>query len=99
MGECEKCRYKSVPRDESLKKQLKNRMNRIIGQLNGMTAMLDDERYCGDILIQLAAAEKALQSVGYLILRDHIDTCVAQQFRDGEPQAAEELLGLIERLK
>jgi len=99
MEECELCRHKAVPRDEALKKQLKNRMNRIIGQLNGMTAMIDDERYCGDILIQLAAAEKALQSVGYLILQNHMDTCVTEQVKSGDSRAMDELLELVRKLK
>jgi len=99
MSECEKCRYKATPRDPAFARQLENRMNRIIGQLNGMKAMIGDGRYCGDILIQLAAAEKALQGVGYLILRDHMETCVTEQIRAGEPQAAEELLELVKKLK
>ena len=64
-----------------------------------MTAMIDSDRYCGDVLIQLAAIEKALESVGYLILQDHMNTCVRQQVTDGEPGAMDELLELVKRLK
>lgn len=99
MAECEHCRMKAVPRDEALKKQLESRMNRIVGQMNGMMTMIGEDRYCGDVLIQLAAVEKALQSVGYLILSDHMNSCVAQQVRDGEPQAMDELLDLVKKLK
>jgi DNA-binding FrmR family transcriptional regulator len=99
METCEHCRHKAVPRDAELKRQLKNRMNRIIGQMNGMVSMIDDERYCGDILIQLAAAEKALQSVGYLILQNHMDTCVTQQVQSGESGAMDELLELVKKLR
>jgi DNA-binding FrmR family transcriptional regulator len=99
MTDCENCRYKAVPRDEELQRQLKNRMNRIVGQLNGMMAMVDDNRYCGDILIQLAAAEKALQSVGYLILQSHMDTCVTDRVRSGDAGAMDELLELVKKLK
>jgi DNA-binding FrmR family transcriptional regulator len=99
METCEHCRYKDVPRDEALKKQLKSRLNRITGQLNGMAAMIDDERYCGDILIQLAAAEKALQSVGYLILQNHMETCVTDRVKSGDGAAMGELLELVRKLK
>lgn len=99
MAVYEACRYKAVPRDKPLKKQLENRMNRIVGQMNGIMAMIEDERYCGDVLIQLAAAEKALQGVGYLILRDHMNTCVTDRVRDDDPQAMDELLELVKKLK
>ena len=56
--ECE-CKYKSTPRDEEFQANLQRRLNRAIGQLGGVKAMLDDNRYCGDVLLQLAAAEKA----------------------------------------
>ena len=55
-------RRKATPRGEGEKKQLKNRLNRMAGQLNGIGKMLDENRYCGDILVQVAAVESALQS-------------------------------------
>ena len=72
-GECE--RTKHTPRSEEELKQLKNRLNRMIGQLNGIGRMLDENRYCGDILTQIAAVESALQSMGYIILKEHMETC------------------------
>ena len=45
--------------------------------------MLDDNRYCGDILIQIAAAESALQNIGYIILKEHMETCVAEEIEKG----------------
>ena len=64
---CCECRHKDIPRADEEVKLLRNRLNRIIGQLNGIQKMLDDNRYCGDILIQVAAAESALQNVGYIL--------------------------------
>ena len=66
--------HKSTPRSEKELRQLQNRLKRMIGQLNGIRKMLDDNRYCGDILIQVAAVESALQSFGYLVLQDHLET-------------------------
>ena len=42
--------------------------------------MLDENRYCGDVLIQVAAVENALQSFGYILLKEHMDTCVDEAF-------------------
>ena len=51
---------------------MQNRLSRIIGQLGGIKKMLDENRYCGDVLTQIAAAESALQALGYMVLRDHM---------------------------
>lgn len=63
------CRFKDQPRDEKELRNLKSRIHRIIGQLNGIEKMLDDNRYCGDVLVQISAVESALQSVGYIVLK------------------------------
>ena len=97
---CPACqRQKRTPRDEAELKQLKNRLNRITGQLNGIGRMLDENRYCGDILIQLAAVEKALQSLGYNILQEHMRTCMAEDIRAGHPESVDEVVDLIKKLK
>ena len=64
-GECVHCRHKATPRDEQLKRSMLNRLSRIIGQLGGVKKMIEDDRYCGDVLTQIAAAESALQALGY----------------------------------
>ena len=91
--------HKNTPRDAKEQKQMQNRINRIIGQLNGIKNMIDDNRYCGDILIQIGAVESALQSLGYIILQDHMQTCVVQEVRNGNEEIMEEVLELIKRLK
>lgn len=80
-------------------KQLQNRISRIIGQLNGIKNMIDDNRYCGDILIQIGAAESALQALGYAILEDHMQTCVVEEIEKGNTQIMAEAVELIKRLK
>ena len=50
------CRHKSTPRSMELQADMQKRLNRAIGQLNGVKAMIEDNRYCGDVLTQLAAA-------------------------------------------
>ena len=96
---CACCHHKNTPRDEKEQKQLQNRINRIIGQLNGIKGMIDDNRYCGDILIQIGAVENALQSLGYIILQDHMQTCVVEEVRKGNEEILAEAIELIKKLK
>lgn len=97
--ECCTPRYKSTPRSEEEVKNLQKRLNRIIGQLNGISKMLDDNRYCGDVLTQIAAAESALQSVGYIVLKNHMETCVVEDIRNGKDNVVDETVDLIRKLK
>ena len=93
------CRHKSRPRQEQQLRLLQNRLKRMAGQLNGISKMLEDNRYCGDILIQVAAVESALQSFGYLVLHDHLETCVAEEIKKGNLQILDEVMELIQKLK
>ena len=93
------CRHKATPRDEEFQQNLQKRLNRAIGQLGGVKAMLDDNRYCGDILTQIAAVESALQNFGYIILQDHLETCVTEEIRSGNTAVIDEAVDLIKKLK
>ncbi len=98
-GNCNCCRTKQTPREEGQRRQLQNRLNRMIGQLGGISRMLEENRYCGDILTQVAAVESALQSFGYIVLQEHMETCVAQEVRKGNDQILEEAVELMKKLK
>ena len=99
-GSCCACqRTKHTPRSEQERKQLENRLNLMIGQLNGIKKMLDENRYCGDILTQIAAVESALQSMGYIILKEHMETCVTEGIRSGDTEIMSEAFELIKKLK
>lgn len=97
MEDC--CHQKTTPRQEQDLKQLQNRLNRIIGQLNGIGRMLNENRYCGDILTQVAAVESALQAFGYEILKDHMETCVVEEVQKGNTAVVDEAVELIKKLK
>ena len=62
------CRHKSTPRSMELQADMQKRLNRAIGQLTGVKAMIEDNRYCGDVLTQLAAAESAVRRVSEMVL-------------------------------
>ena len=93
------CHYKATPRDEKDLRQLQNRLKRMVGQLNGISRMLQDNRYCGDILVQVAAVESALQSFGYVVLQNHLETCVVEEIQKGNKQVLNEAVELIKKLK
>lgn len=95
---CACCRHKQTPRDAGEQKKLKSRINRMIGQLNGIQGMIDDNRYCGDILIQIGAVESALRSLGYAILEDHMMTCVAESVQQGNTKILSEAVELMKQL-
>lgn len=92
-------RKKHTPRDEENKKTLQNRLNRMIGQLNGIKNMVEENRYCGDILIQIAAVQSALQNLGYMVLQDHMETCVVEEIRQGNADIVDEAVDLMKKLK
>ena len=74
--ECSKCQ-KETHRDEKSKKELTSRINRIIGQMNGVKKMIDEDRYCDDILIQISAVNSALKSLGQeILLNQNLNTII-----------------------
>lgn len=90
---------KKTARDEDLQRLLQNRLSRMIGQLNGIKNMIDQNRYCGDILTQVSAVESALQSFGYIVLQNHMESCVVEEIKQGNTQILDEALELIKKLK
>ena len=94
--ECCHCHQKATPRSEKEKKQLQNRLSRMSGQLNGISRMLEENRYCGDILTQVAAVESALQAFGYAILKEHMETCVVEEIQKGNTAVVDEAVELEE---
>ncbi len=93
---CE-CRHKATERSAEFQAELQKRLNRAIGQLNGVKSMIEDNRYCGDVLTQLAAAESAVHTVSELLLRDHLETCVTERVREGDTEVIDEAMQLIKR--
>lgn len=96
---CDCCRKKDSPRSEEMRRLLQNRISRMTGQLGGISAMIDDNRYCGDILIQLSAVMSALRSFGYIVLQDHMETCVADKIRENDESIIDETVELIKKLR
>ena len=72
-------------------------MNRVIGQLGGVKTMIDDTRYCADVLTQLAAAESAVHSISAVVLRNHLETCVVEQIERGNVEIIDEVMNLLKK--
>ena len=91
----------SVPGYHDDKAALVKRLHRIEGQVRGIERMVEEERYCIDILDQISAVSTALEKVGLRVLDGHVNHCVTDALRSGDPQAAEaktqELLHAVER--
>jgi DNA-binding FrmR family transcriptional regulator len=73
------------------KEQLQKRLRKVEGQIRGIQRMVEDDRYCIDILEQVSAATKALQAVALSLLDDHLAHCVSDAVRTGGDEAAEKL--------
>src|SRR4030088_1256025 len=81
------------------KQQIEARLSRIEGQVRGLRKMVDEERYCIDVLTQVSAVQSALESVALLLLRDHTEHCVAEAIRSGDANdKVRELSEAVERL-
>lgn len=76
-----------IPAD--LQEQLLRRLSRAEGQLAGVRRMVEEDAYCVDILVQIAAVRGALGRVGQLLLSSHIEHCVATAFRSGDPEESD----------
>ena len=61
--------------------------------------MVEEDRYCGDILMQVAAVESALQALGYVMLQDHMETCVVEEIQNGNTAIVDEAIELVKKLK
>ena len=90
------CRHKKRSAEEY--KSLIHRLNRIEGQIRGIRGMVEKDVYCADILVQVAAANSALNSFTKELLSQHVRTCVADDLRAGGEEKLDELLKLLPKL-
>ena len=83
------------------KDALTKRLHRIEGQVRGVERMIEEDRYCIDVLTQIAAVKTALEQVAAKVLEDHVTHCVAEALASGDPELAgkksEELLAAVQR--
>lgn len=82
------------------KTQLLNRLKRVEGQVRGIQRMVEEDRYCVDILLQIAAVKSAMHQVALAVMEDHTRHCVSQAIKnnDKEDEAIQELMAVVKRL-
>ena len=97
MNSC--CNNKQTIRSEEDKKALIIRINKLIGQMNGIKKMIEDDRYCDDILIQLSAVDKAIKSLASIILDKHIHSCVIESIQNGNTEIVDEIVDMFRRFQ
>lgn len=88
---------KKAYRGESERKTLTNRINRIEGQLHGIKKMIQEDKECNDILVQLSAVQNSVKSLSNLILENHLYTCVANDVEEGNLEIVDELISLFKK--
>lgn len=86
-------------RDIDSKKSTINRINKIEGQIIGIKKMIEEDRYCHDVLIQLSAVDKAIKSLANLIIDDHLHTCVIRDIKNGNDEVIDEVVTLFKRFQ
>ncbi len=98
--ECQMCSHKLKHRDKEGKeyKDLITRLNKIEGQVRGIKKMVEDDRYCIDILTQVSAVNSALSSFNKVLLSNHIRSCVVHDIKNGSAEAAEELISVLTKM-
>ncbi|MEN1934244.1 metal-sensing transcriptional repressor [Paenibacillus sp. 102] len=85
-------------RSDKEKEQIMNRLKRIEGQVRGIQNMIENDRYCVDILVQISAINAAMKKVGMGILKNHTNHCVSSAIKEGNGDAAiDELMKVFER--
>ena len=91
-------KIKGTHRSTKEKEQLLNRLRRIEGQVRGIQSMIENDRYCVDILTQIAAINAAMNKVGLHLLESHTHHCVADAIKDGDgKEAIQELMDVFKR--
>ena len=92
------CCPKTKHRERDEYTSLIHRLNRIEGQVRGIRTMVEEERYCVDILTQVSAVQSALNAFNKELLSNHIKTCVVEDIRSGDEIVVDELCDTIKRL-
>ena len=91
----------AVAVDPEIKHAILMRLRRIEGQVRGLQRMVEEERYCADVLVQMSSVQEALRGVSRTLLHNHLKHCATEAIRSGDPEQAnamyEELLDLMYR--
>jgi DNA-binding FrmR family transcriptional regulator len=85
------CDRKAVGVEPAIKAANLRRLRRIEGQVRGLQKMIEEDRYCADVMTQIASVHEALRGVGRELMRNHLKHCATSAIRSGDDAAAEEM--------
>ena len=94
----EHCHVRKAHHTDEQKQQMTARMNRIEGQIRGITKMIENDIYCDDILHQFMSVESAIIGVKTQLLEAHMKSCVVEQIQEGDLGVIDELLKTIKKM-
>jgi CsoR family transcriptional regulator, copper-sensing transcriptional repressor len=95
---CHSCSDRNSRHSDKTKSNLVSRLNRIEGQIRGVKGMIEKDTYCDDVLNQIAAIQSALNSVGKLLLENHLNSCVIERIQEGDNEVIKELMITMNKL-
>ncbi len=98
VAEAESVGRKAVGVDPAIKDRNLKRLRRIEGQVRGLQRMVEEDRYCADIMTQISSVQEALRSVGRELMRNHLKHCAAAAIRSGEDEAERMYDELVEMM-
>lgn len=81
------------------KRKIVARLNRLEGQIKGVKKMIEEDRYCSDILIQLSAVDKAIKSLANFVLDSHMHTCLVERIKNDDYESVDEVVDLFKRFQ
>ncbi len=91
--------YKRTVRSEEEKKVLIARLHRLEGQIKGIIKMVEEDRYCDDVLIQLSSMDKSIKGLANLLIEKHLQGCVSSELKNGNEEIIEEVITFFKRFQ
>ena len=92
------CHERKAEHPDKIKKDLTGRLNKIEGQIRGITRMVEENVYCDDVLHQIFSVESALSGVKKNLLEAHVKSCVLDQIKKGDDKVIDELMNTIRKM-
>jgi DNA-binding FrmR family transcriptional regulator len=84
-----KAAHRATPREATSRENLLLRLRRVEGQVRGVQKMVEDDRYCPDVLIQMSAIHESLGAVERILMKDHLQHCATEALRSGDDKQAQ----------
>ena len=81
--------HRAMPRDISARDDLLLRLRRVEGQVRGVQKMVEEDRYCPDVLVQMSAIHESLRAVERILMKDHLQHCATEALRSGDDKQAQ----------